>query len=120
MLRRRSRRAAASALHESALASGPSPEELERAAADAESAGDLSLAVRLRFRAGLLALERQGMISLRASLTTAAIERRLDSREFARVAETFEEVAYGGRIPDRDDLEAQRAGWRRVLEEVGA
>ncbi len=120
MLRRRARRVAASALHERAHATGPSPEELERAAADAESAGDLSLAIRLRFRAGLLALERQGTISLRASLTTSAIERRLGSREFAAVAESFEQVAYGGRIPDRSDVEAQRAGWRRVLEEVGA
>jgi hypothetical protein len=120
MVRRRARRVAASALHERAHASGPSPEELERAAADAESAGDLSLAVRLRFRAGLLALERQGTISLRASLTTAAIERRLDSPEFAAVAERFEQVAYGGRIPDRRDVEAQRTGWRRVLEEAGA
>jgi len=119
-LRLRSRRRATEAARESATTRGPSAAELERAAVAAERAGDHSLAVRLRFRAGLLALEQQGAISLRASLTTAAIASSLGSREFRAVASSFEEVAYGGRAADPADVEAQRSGWRRVLEEVRA
>ena len=117
-VRLRSRRRVSAAARNADVALGPSPAELERAAMEAERAGDLSLAVRLRFRAGLVALERQGSISLRASLTTAAIAGRLDSREFAAVASSFEEVAYGGRPAAAADVDAQRAGWPRVLEEA--
>lgn len=119
-LRTRSRRRAAAALRAHARAHGPSPDELERAAADAERTGDLSLAVRLLFRAGLLRLDQLGTIRLHPALTTAAVARRLDSREFTAIAVGFDEVVYGGRPAAASDVEAQRAGWRRVLAEVRA
>ena len=114
-LRLRSRRRAGARLRETARSAGPSPSELERAAAAAERAGDLNLAVRLLFRAGLLRLDERGAIRLHPALTTAAIARRLDSREFAEVAAAFEAVAYGGRAAAPADVEVQRSGWRRVL-----
>lgn len=114
-LRLRSRRRATAAVSEAARSRGPSPAELERAADDAERAGDLSLAVRLLFRAGLLRLDERGAIRLQPSLTTAAIARRLGSSEFTEIAAAFEEVAYGGRAAGHSDVEAQRSGWRRVL-----
>jgi len=119
-LRLRSRRLAAVTAPERDGERGPSPAQLERAATDAERAGDLSLAVRLRFRAGLLALEEQGTLSVRASLTTAAIASRLGSSEFKAVASSFEEVAYGDRAADHADVEVQRTGWPKVLEEARA
>ena len=117
-LRLRSRRRAIAVLREGAHSRGPSPSELERAAADAEGAGDLGRAVRLLFRAGLVRLDERGAIRLQPSLTTAAIARRLDSGAFAEVAARFEEVAYGGRAAQPGDVEAQRSGWRRVLGEL--
>ena len=94
------------------------PEDLERRAADAERAGDLALAVRLRFRAGLLRLDRAGVVVDRPALTTGALTRQLPSTELRDLAVTFEEVAYGGRPASPDDVAAARAGWTRVLEEV--
>ena len=116
-LRLRSRRHAAAMPAAGTGPRGPTPAELERAASDAERAGDLNRAVRLLFRAGLLRLDERGAIHLQPSLTTAAIARRIDSAEFAEVAAGFEEVAYGGRPAAPGDVEAQRIGWRRVLGE---
>ena len=94
------------------------PDHLERRAADAERAGDLALAVRLRFRAGLLRLDRAGVVVDRPALTTGALTRQLPSMELRDLAVAFEEVAYGGRPASPDDVAAARAGWTRVLEEV--
>ena len=94
------------------------PDDLERRAADAERAGDLALAVRLRFRAGLLRLDRAGVVVDRPALTTGALTRQLPSTELRDLAVAFEEVAYGGRPASPDDVAAARAGWSRVLEEV--
>lgn len=117
MVRLRSRRRATAVAEDTDRSRGATPAELERAASEAERAGDLNLAVRLLFRAGLLHLDERGAIRLQPSLTTAAIAARIDSREFAEVAAGFEQVAYGGRPAAPADVEAQRSGWRRVLGE---
>ena len=101
---------------ERARARGPDPGELERAAVRAEAGDDLDLAVRLRFRAGLLRLAERGEIDVRDSLTTGTIARRLHSDEFDRLARGFEAVAYGGRAARAEDVGAQRDGWPRLLE----
>ena len=53
------------------------PRALERAAAEAERDGDWELAVRLRFRAGLLRLDERDAIAYRPSLTTGEVARAI-------------------------------------------
>ncbi|HEX4778892.1 MAG TPA: DUF4129 domain-containing protein [Acidimicrobiia bacterium] len=95
------------------------PELLERQADDAEACGDYSSAVRLRFRAGLLRLDRAGAIRLGPSLTAGQVARRLALDDFDAVAREFETVAYGNHDADHDAADAARRGWSRVLATVG-
>jgi hypothetical protein len=96
------------------------PARLEREADDAERRGDLERAIRLRFRAGLLRLDRARAIELEASTTSGEVSRRLRSRDFDDVAASFDAVVYGRRPPRGEDVELSRAGWTRVLATVGA
>ncbi|HZR11967.1 MAG TPA: DUF4129 domain-containing protein [Acidimicrobiia bacterium] len=95
------------------------PAALEQAADEAEASGDYSTAVRLRFRAGLLRLDRAGAIRLGPSLTAGQVARRLALDEFDDVAREFESVAYGAHDAGRDAAAAARRGWTRVLTAVG-
>lgn len=71
-------------------------EQLESEAAAAERDGDYALAVRLRFRAGLLRLERDAdAIVLRPGLTTREVRSTLVSTRFDDLANTFEMITYG-------------------------
>lgn len=92
---------------------------LEREADEAERAGDLDRAVRLRFRAGLLRLGDRGAIRYRPSVTTGEVRRTLRSPRFDGLAGTFEAVTYGGRPADPPDVDAARREWPHVLEESG-
>jgi hypothetical protein len=92
------------------------PEALERAAGDAERAGDLDRAVRLRFRAGLLRLDRAGAIRFVPSLTSGQVTRAVRVTELAALAATFEGIAYGGRRAGAPDVDAARTGWPRVVD----
>jgi hypothetical protein len=115
------RRSAAALLRDHERRRGGRPEDpaaLERAADEAELAGDLDLAVRLRFRAGLLRLDRGGAVHLRPSLTAGELVRRVPSPTLRGLTHTFEAVAYGGRHASADDADAARHGWPRVLEEA--
>ncbi|HET7488992.1 MAG TPA: DUF4129 domain-containing protein [Acidimicrobiales bacterium] len=94
------------------------PEELERRAVEAERAGQLDLALRLRFRAGLLRLDLAGVVHDRPALTTGVLTHEVPSPVLHDLAVAFEEVAYGGRPASPDDLAAARSGWRRVLDEA--
>jgi Domain of unknown function (DUF4129) len=96
------------------------PSDLERAADEAERNGELEEALRLRFRAGLLRLERANVIAFHESMTSGEVARQLRSQEFDRIANTFDEVVYGRRPPESPDLRAARDGWPRVLQEAGA
>ena len=91
---------------------------LERAADEAERAGDLERAVRLRFRAGLLRLGDRGAIRYRPSVTTGEVRRALASARFDDLAGTFEAVTYGGQVADPPAVESSRREWPRVLEET--
>jgi hypothetical protein len=91
------------------------PDQLERDATAAEAAGDLDLAIRLRFRAGLLRLDRVGAIRYRPSLTSSQVARTIRSRDFEELAGTFDAIAYGGRPADATDLVDARDRWPRVL-----
>ena len=96
------------------------PRRLERQAAEAERDGELELALRLRFRAGLIRLGLAKAIPLRDSLTTGDVRRRLQQPEFDQLATTFDEVVYGRRPPEERDVEHARTGWPRVLKAAGA
>ena len=94
------------------------PDDLEREAASAEREGDLERAFRLRFLAGVLRLDRAGVISYRPSLTTGQLQARIGSTAFAGLARAFDEIAYGGRPAADADVEAAKATWPRVLVEA--
>jgi hypothetical protein len=96
------------------------PDALEREAEQAERDGDLERAVRLRFRAGLLRLDRARAIEFRPSLTTTEVSRAVRSAAFDELALTFEEVAYGGRAASGPDVEEARREWPALLAEVGS
>jgi Domain of unknown function (DUF4129) len=96
------------------------PARLEREADAAERNGDLELALRLRFRAGLLRLARAGIVPDRASLTSAEARRLVRMQELDQLARTFDEVVYGGRPPRHDDVEAARRTWPLVVDKVAA
>ena len=91
------------------------PTELERAADAAERSGQFDVAVRLRFRAGLLRLGDRGAISYRPSVTTNEVRRVLGSETFEELARTFEAIAYGGRDAEPPDVDAARREWPRVV-----
>ena len=97
---------------------GLDPDELERQAAAAEGAGDLDHAVRLRFVAGVLRLDRTGVISYRSSLTTGQLKARVPSPSFATLAGAFDEIAYGGRPAEAADVDTAKTTWPRVLAEA--
>ena len=99
-------------------AEGLDPDDLEREAAAAERSGDLDRAVRLRFVAGVLRLDRAGVIAYRSSLTTGQLRSRLRSTSFAGLAAAFDEIAYGGRPAGEPDVRAAKSTWPRVLEEA--
>ncbi len=95
--------------------SGPDPRELERLAEEAEGRGELELALRLRFRAGLLRLARIEAVPQPETLTNGQLVRLLGSEHFGPLARDLDEVVYGGRAASRADLEHARAGWPLVL-----
>jgi hypothetical protein len=94
------------------------PDDLERAARDAEAAGRYADAVRLRFLAGLLRLDHAGAIRWHPSITSGVVRRRLGSKRFDNVASSFERITYGGRPATEDDLELSTSGWRDVLSDA--
>jgi hypothetical protein len=95
------------------------PADLERAADAAEHAGQLDIAVRLRFRAGLLRLGDRGAIRYRPSVTTNEVRRVLGSDAFDELARTFEAIAYGGRDAEPPDVDAARREWPRIVAGAG-
>ena len=98
-----------------ALPATEDPRALEREAERAERDGDWERAVRLRFRAGLLRLDRRNVIVYRSSLTTGEVARAVDSAAFNEVGARFDAIAYGGRPAERDDAEHARRAWAEVL-----
>jgi Domain of unknown function (DUF4129) len=94
------------------------PGRLEREADAAERRGDLDVALRLRFRAGLLRLDGAGAISFRPSITSGQVARKLRLPAFDDLAITFDAVAYGGRHASATDLTSARAAWPRVVEQA--
>jgi hypothetical protein len=111
--RGRQRFAAARSPHDE---EGLDPEELERRAEEAERRGDLDIALRLRFRAGLVRLDDAGVVRLRPGLTNAAVSRMLRSPRFNELAGDFDEVAYGGRPATATQVATARTAWPALVE----
>ena len=95
------------------------PAALELQADEAERRGDLELALRLRFRAGLVRLQRSGSIPA-GQRTSRELRRALQLAEFDRLSRMFDEIVYGRRAPSRSDIEATRSDWRVILDRAGA
>ena len=91
---------------------------LRRDAEAAEQRGELELALRLRFRAGLVDLDAHELIELRPALTNHELLRALPSATLAELVDGFEAVAYGGRPAAPDDVRRARDGWPRVVAEA--
>lgn len=117
LIRSRTRGAAGRRTWEATM-STESPDELERRAELAERAGDLERAIRLRFLAGLLRLDSAGVLRFRPSITGREVSRQVRSIAFDEIATDFDEIVYGGRAPDMNDVRSSRAGWKQVLESV--
>lgn len=96
------------------------PSDLERQADQAEAAGDMALAVRLRFRAGLIRIRDADVVDIRSFQTTSQLRRAIPARSFSPVADQFEEIIYGGRTATADDATMARECWRQVLREVAS
>lgn len=97
---------------------GEDPHALERAARDAAAAGDHRLAIRLRYRAGLLRLGARGAIALRTGATNAVYARALRSDRFDGLTGTFEAVTYGDRDASPEDDATAVREWPIVVEEA--
>lgn len=93
----------------------PDPARLEREADDAERAGDLERALRLRFRAGVLRLAQRRIVDDPDGVTSGTLVRLLRSPDFERAARAFDEVVYGRREATAEDARLSRAGWQAVL-----
>lgn len=94
------------------------PEELERAAEAAEDERDYGLAVRLRFRAGLLRLADGGVIDFRPSDTSLSLRRKVHSPVFDNLADRFDAIVYGRQHATPEDAEEARLKWRSLHREI--
>ena len=94
------------------------PRSLERAADAATQDGQYALAVRLRYRAGLIRLDRADVIDLRPWNTSAHLTRRLDSRRFDRLTDTFDAVTYGAQPATNADAATARTEWPELVTEM--
>lgn len=119
LVRRRGRAAVASRAVAAARRRAADPDALEREADRCEAAGDLEEALRLRFRAGLVRLDRAGALAWRDDATSGALARAIASPAFDVIARDLDEVVYGEREPRPDDVGRARRGWPAVLDDVG-
>ncbi len=55
------------------------------------------------------------LIEAAPSTLNAEVSRTLRSEHFDRLARNFEEIAYGGREADAEDVVASRREWSRLL-----
>jgi hypothetical protein len=102
----------------SADVSRDDPGKLKKMAQEAEDRGDYTMAVRLRFRAGLAMLEQMGIIHSQMVHTNNYISAAIHSSVFSRLAQTFDEAVYGGLAASLDNAREADTGWIAVLQEA--
>ena len=115
LINRRSRAYTSDAANGYLVDLGADPAELEQQAEAAQSEGDHSAAVRLRYEAGLLRLSRADQIVLRADTTAAGAARQIDRPVMDDLTGDFEEVVYGERVATAVDSDRARSGWNDLL-----
>ncbi|HVF75270.1 MAG TPA: DUF4129 domain-containing protein [Acidimicrobiales bacterium] len=80
---------------------------------------DLEARVREAFVAGLLDLDRAGLVAYDESLPSSWIARRLaqgrNRRAFGQASATFDEIVYGRRPPSPEDVERIKAGFADIV-----
>lgn len=91
------------------------PAALDAAAEAAEQRGAFDLALRLRFRAGLIRLERAGRITAVDRRPTGALAEAIGSPPLARLGERFDAVAYGHEEATVDDIDTARSTFAELL-----
>lgn len=108
---------------ESVFAADPgealSRDDLLDTADRAEQAGDHEAGVRLRFKAGLLTLDRRGVIAYDEARPLGTVRREVDDGEFDHLADGFERVTYSDHVATASDSTMARDGWRRLLGRLG-
>lgn len=118
VVRRRTRITAPHRSSASTVADSVDPDALERRAAEAESEGDHETAVRLRFRAGLLRLQRRGVVAHPEAETDRQLALALHSPTFDALSGRHERIVYAGDQATATDAAAARAGWPQVMTEA--
>lgn len=118
LVRRRTRVGSAGEPESQQSSSKADPSELEQRADGAERAGDFETAVRLRFVAGLLRLQRRGLVDNSAARTGRQVAPTLHSLTFNQLVDSHERIAYAGQPASASDSVAARDGWPRVLAEA--
>ncbi len=113
--RRRARRVETERSFRRAAELGFDPDTVDRAAEEAAHEGHWSEAVRLRFLAGLLRLDADGVVRFAPGLTNHEVAETLRSPTFDRLAEQFDAIVYGGRQAGPDDDTTCRRGWAELL-----
>jgi hypothetical protein len=94
------------------------PDELEVRARQAERDGDLQAAVRLRFRAGVIRLERMGVVHRAPTRTDRELSRSLHSVTFDALASDLESIVYGGAPATEQQAADALSGWHTITLEV--
>jgi hypothetical protein len=89
------------------------PVDLERDALAASTSGDHKLAIRLRFRAGLMRLRASGRLPAN-EVTNGDARMRLGEPDFDELADHFDEIVYGGRAATKEDTSESEARWPRL------
>jgi|GEM_PF-6531771 len=84
---------------------------LENLSDKAEQEGHLDLALRYRFRAGLLRLNEMEIISFHPSITNAQWQLIIDNESFNMITKDFNDVTYGERTCDVQHLSRARSSW---------
>ncbi len=94
------------------------PDSIDALARQAELDGDLQRAVRLRFRAGVIRLERLGAVDRGPTRTDRQISERLNSSTFDALATDLESIVYGGSAATAEQAADAVSGWRTVTIEA--
>ena len=97
----------------------PIAKTLEQTADGAAAAGDYERAIRLRFQAGLIRLEKVGVLEYHEQLTTGHVADLLNNGRFDGIAKSFDAIAYGARTADVDDYQHAAQTWPIVISEAG-
>jgi hypothetical protein len=94
------------------------PQQLDLLAEGAEGRRDWHEAIRLRFRAGILRLDRTGAIDRGTTKTTRQISAALGSPTFDALSVDLEAIVYAGAPATAEQADRAREGWPIVVSEA--